>query len=127
MHYAALPLAVFTDPEFSSVGLTEEEAIEKGIKIQKGVFSLQASGRALTLGRQEGMVKILADERDQVIGAHILAPNASEFIPEITLAMSKGLRIQDISSSIHIHPTLSESVMEAAMKTKNEAIHILND
>ena len=127
MNYAALPLAVFTDPEFSSVGLTEEEAIEKGIKIQKGVFSLQASGRALTLGRQEGMVKILADERDQVIGAHILAPNASEFIPEITLAMSKGLRIQDISSSIHIHPTLSESVMEAAMKTKNEAIHILND
>ena len=127
MNYAALPFAVFTDPEFSSVGLTEEGAIEKGIKIQKGVFSLQASGRALTLGRQEGMVKILADERDQVIGAHILAPNASEFIPEITLAMNKGLRIQDISSSIHIHPTLSESVMEAAMKTKNEAIHILND
>ncbi len=127
MNYAALPLAVFTDPEFSSVGLTEEEATEKGIKIQKGVLSLQASGRALTLGRQEGMVKILADERDRVIGAHILAPNASEFIPEITLAMSKGLRIQDISSSIHIHPTLSEAVMEAAMKTKNEAIHVLND
>ena len=127
MNYAALPLAVFTDPEFSSVGLTEEEAIEKGIKIQKGVLSLQASGRALTLGRQEGMVKILADERDRVIGAHMLAPNASEFIPEITLAMSKGLRIQDISSSIHIHPTLSEAVMEAAMKTKNEAIHVLND
>lgn len=127
MNYAALPLAVFTDPEFSSVGLTEEEATEKGIKVQKGVLSLQASGRALTLGRQEGMVKILADERDRVIGAHILAQNASEFIPEITLAMSKGLRIQDISSSIHIHPTLSESVMEAAMKTKNEAIHVLND
>jgi dihydrolipoamide dehydrogenase len=127
MNYAALPLAVFTDPEFSSVGLTEEEATEKGIKIQKGVLSLQASGRALTLGRQEGMVKILADERDRVIGAHMLAPNASEFIPEITLAMSKGLRIQDISSSIHIHPTLSEAVMEATMKTKNEAIHVLND
>jgi dihydrolipoamide dehydrogenase len=127
MNYSSLPLAVFTDPEFSSVGLTEEEATEKGIKIQKGVFSLQASGRALTLGRQEGMVKILADKRDHVIGAHILAPNASEFIPEITLAMRKGLRIKDISSSIHIHPTLSEAVMEAALKTKNEAIHVLND
>jgi dihydrolipoamide dehydrogenase len=127
MSYVALPLAVYTDPEFSSVGLTEEEAIEKGIKIQKGVFSLQASSRALTLGKQEGMVKIIADEKDKVIGAHILAPNASEFIPEITLSVSKGLRIQDISSSIHIHPTLSEAVMEAAMKTKNEAIHVLND
>jgi dihydrolipoamide dehydrogenase len=73
------------------------------------------------------MVKILVDERDRIIGAHILSPDASEIIPEITLAMSKRLRIQDISSSIHIHPTLSEAVMEAAMKTKNEAIHILND
>ncbi len=127
MNYAALPSAVFTDPEFSSVGLTEEEATERGLKIQKGIFSLQASGRALTLGKQEGMMKILADEKDRIIGAHILSPDASEIIPEITLAMSRGLKIQDISSSIHIHPTLSESVMEAALKIQNKAIHILND
>ncbi len=126
MSYEALPMAVHTDPEFSSIGLTEDEALKKGIKIQIGSFSLQASGRALTLGRQEGMVKIIANEKDKIIGAHILAPNASEFIPEITLAMSKGLKIQDISSSIHIHPTLSEAVMEAALKVKNEAIHMLN-
>ncbi len=127
MRYEALPMAVYTDPEFSSVGLTEEEAAEKGMKIQTGLFSLQASGRALTMGRQEGMVKIIADESDLVIGAHILAPNASEFISEITLAMSKGLKVQDMSSSIHIHPTLSEAVMEAALKVKDEAIHILNE
>jgi dihydrolipoamide dehydrogenase len=126
MNYKALPLAVYTEPEFSSVGLTEEEAMERGIKIQVGLFSLQANGRALTLGRQEGAVKIIADENDEIIGAHILAPNASEFISEISLAMKRGLKIQDVSSSIHIHPTLSEAVMEAAMKAKNQAIHILN-
>jgi dihydrolipoamide dehydrogenase len=124
--YEALPMAVYTDPEFSSVGLTEEEAAEKGMKIQTGLFSLQANGRALTLGRQEGMVKIIADESDLVIGAHVLAPDASEFISEITLAMSTGLKVQEMSSSIHIHPTLSEAVMEAALKVKNQAIHVLN-
>lgn len=126
MNYKALPLAVYTEPEFSSVGLTEEEAKERGIEIQVGLFSLQANGRALTTGSQEGMVKIIADEKDEIIGAHILAPNASEFISEISLAMKRGLKIQDVSSSIHIHPTLSEGVMEAALKAKNQAIHILN-
>ena len=126
MNYKALPLAVYTEPEFSSVGLTEEEAKEKGLKIQVGLFSLQANGRALTTGSQEGMVKIIADEKDEIIGAHILAANASEFISEISLAMKRGLKIQDVSSSIHIHPTLSEAVMEAALKAKNQAIHVLN-
>jgi len=126
MNYKALPLAIYTEPEFSSVGLSEEEAKKRGIKIQVGLFSLQANGRALTLGRQEGAVKIITDEEDEIIGAHILAPNASEFISEISLAMKRGLKIQDVSSSIHIHPTLSEAVMEAAMKAKNQAIHILN-
>lgn len=126
MNYNALPLAVYTEPEFSSVGLTEENAKEKGIKIQVGVFSLQANSRALTMGRQEGMVKVIAGEKDEIIGAHILAPNASELISEMTLAITTGLKIQDVSSSIHVHPTLSESLMEAAMKVKNEALHMLN-
>lgn len=126
MNYEALPMAVYTDPEFASVGLTEDEAVEKGIRFQVGLFSLQANGRALTLGGEEGVVKVLADDKDKVIGAHILAPNASEIISEITLAVNKGLKIQDVSSAIHIHPTLSEAVMEAALKVKNEAIHILN-
>ncbi len=126
MDYQALPTAVYTEPEFSSVGLTEEEAREKEIKVQVGVFSLRANGRALTLEKQEGMIKVIADKKDKVIGAHIIAPYASEFISELSLAISKGLRVQDISSSIHIHPTLSEAVMESAMKVKKEAIHMLN-
>jgi len=126
MDYKALPWAVYTEPEFSSIGLTEEEAREKTAGIKVGLFSLQASGRAMTMRAQEGMVKIIADEKDKVIGAHIIAPSSSEFISEVTLAMSKGLRIQDVSSSIHIHPSLSEGVMEAALKAEGKAIHILN-
>ena len=126
MNYHALPMAVFTEPEFSSVGFTEQEAKEKGTDIQVGLFSLQANGRALTIGKQEGMVKIIADDKDRIIGAHILAPNASELISEMTLAINKGMRLQDVSSSVHVHPTLSEAVMEAAMKAKNTAIHVLN-
>jgi dihydrolipoamide dehydrogenase len=126
MDYNALPLAVYTEPEFSSVGFTEEEARERGVGIKIGLFPLQAMGRALTMKAQEGLVKIIADNKDKIIGAHLVAPNASELISELTLAMSKGLRIQDVSSSIHIHPSLSEAVMEAALKAEGKAIHILN-
>ena len=126
MNYEALPMAVYTSPEFSSVGLTEQEAQEMGIKHQIGLFSLQANSRALTMGKPEGIVKIITDEKEKIIGAHILAPDASEFITEITLAMNKGLKVQDVFTSVHIHPTLSEAVMEASMKTQNRALHILN-
>jgi len=126
MHYNALPMAVFTDPEFASVGLTEEEAKESGLEVQVGKFPFHASGRALTLESTEGLVKILAGKDDRIIGAHILSPHASEIIPELTLAVHRGLALQDVSSAIHIHPTLSEGVMEAALKAKNSAFHILN-
>ena len=126
MDYNALPLAVYTEPEFSSVGFTEEEARERGIGIKVGLFPLQALGRGLTMKAEEGLVKIIADDKDKIVGAHLVAPNASELISELTLSMSKGLRIQDVSSSIHIHPTLSEAVMEAALKAEGKAIHILN-
>jgi dihydrolipoamide dehydrogenase len=124
--YRALPMAVFTDPEFASVGMTQQEAEDAGIKIQVGTFSLQASGRALSLGKPDGIVKVIGDESDTIIGAHLLAPNASEVIPEMTLAIQKRLKLTDIEKSIHIHPTVSEAGMEAAMKAKNRAIHILN-
>ena len=83
-------MAVFTDPEFASVGLTTEEAAERGIKIRTGVFPLQASGRAMTMDATDGMVKLIADGADRVIGAHILAPGASDMIPELTMAVAKG-------------------------------------
>ncbi len=122
----AIPSAVFTDPEFSCVGLTEEEAITRGMKPQVGHFSLQASGRAMTMGKQDGSVKIVADAKDRIIGAQILAPGASELIPELTLAVRKGLTLKDIASTIHIHPTLSEAILESALNAHGEAIHMLN-
>jgi len=126
IEYGALPMAVFTEPELASVGLTEEEAKAAGLQTQVGLFSLQANGRALTLEDPEGMVKIIADREDRVIGAHILAPFASEMIPEMTMAVRKGLTLQDVSQTIHIHPTVSEAMMEAALKAKGRALHALN-
>jgi dihydrolipoamide dehydrogenase len=119
-------MAVFTSPEFSSVGLTEQVAKNSGQHIQVGTFSFQANGRALTMGKPEGIAKVIADEKDTIIGAHILGANASELLSELTIAIQKGLKLQDVSSAYHIHPTLSETVMEAALHAKGEALHILN-
>jgi len=127
MNTQAVPSAVFTDPEYAAVGLTETEAREQyGDSINVGLFPLQANGRALTMGEQEGCVKVIGDAHDQVLGAHILAPHASELISEVTLAIEKGLKLKDIASTVHIHPTLSESVMEASLKARGQAIHMLN-
>lgn len=124
--YTALPMAVFTDPEFASVGLSSEEAAERGIKARTGVFPLQASGRAMTMDAPDGMVKLIADGTDRVIGAHILAPGASDMIPELTMAVARGMTLRDVERVIYIHPSLSEAIGEAALKAKNEALHILN-
>jgi dihydrolipoamide dehydrogenase len=124
--YRALPMAVFTDPEFASVGLTQEEAETKGVKVRSGVFLLQASGRALTMDSLDGLVKVLADGSDRIVGAHIVAPGASEMIHELALAVSREATLGEIGGLIHIHPTLSETIGEAALKAKNEALHILN-
>ncbi len=126
-HGLVVPMAVYTDPEFASVGLTEAEAREQlGDGIKTGTFSLQANGRALTMGEQEGTVKVIADRDDRVKGAHILAPYASELIAEMTLAVTHGLTLSDVADSVHIHPTLSEAVMEAALHARRRAIHTLN-
>lgn len=121
----AVPLAVFTEPEFASVGFTEEEAKDRGIAYRTGTFSLQASGRALTMDSPEGLIKIIAGPKDEVIGGHIIGPSASEWIAELTLAVSRRLKLQDIAGSIHIHPTLSESMMEAALKTLGRPLSAL--
>lgn len=125
MSYDALPMAVFTDPEFASVGLTEEDARVQTDKVQVGVFSFQANGRALTMESAEGQVKIVAGLDDRILGAQILGPCASDLLAELTLAMTTGLKIQDVSSAIHIHPTLSEAVMEAALQVKGLALHAI--
>lgn len=105
-----IPSVAYTDPEVAWVGLTEKEAKEKGIKYDKGVFPWAASGRSLSLGRDEGMTKVLYDENNIIIGAGIVGPNAGELIAEAGLAIEMGCDAEDIALTIHPHPTLSETL-----------------
>ena len=110
-----IPSVAYTDPEIAWVGLTEREAKEKGVAYGKAVFPWMASGRALSMGRDEGLTQLLFDENThRIIGAGIVGPNAGELIAELTLAIEMGCDVDDIALTIHPHPTLSESVMMAA-------------
>lgn len=105
----------YTDPEVSWVGVTENEAKAKGIKYGKGVFPWAASGRSLSIGRSEGLTKLIIDETThRVIGAGIVGPNAGELIAEIALAIEMGCDVADVALTIHPHPTLSETIALAA-------------
>ena len=110
-----IPSVAYTDPEVAWVGITENEAKAKGIKYGKGVFPWAASGRSLSIGRDEGLTKLLIDETThRVIGAGIVGPNAGELMGEIALAIEMGCDVEDISLTIHPHPTLSETIPMAA-------------
>jgi dihydrolipoamide dehydrogenase len=122
-----VPNVVYTSPEWASVGLTEEEARQVGYTVKIGRFPLSASGRALTLGRSEGLVKVVGDaETDLLLGVHIVGPSASELIAEAGLALEMGATVTDLALTIHAHPTLSETLMEAAENFHKQAIHIVN-
>ncbi|MFT6834262.1 MAG: dihydrolipoamide dehydrogenase [Francisellaceae bacterium] len=108
-----IPSVAYTDPEVAWTGLTEKEAKEKGIKYEKGVFPWAASGRSLSMGRNEGVTKVLYDENHMLIGAGIIGPNAGELIAEACLAIEMGCYAEDISLTIHPHPTLSETLAMA--------------
>lgn len=105
----------YTDPEVAWVGVTENEAKAKGMRYGKGVFPWAASGRSLSLGRSEGLTKLLIEEEtNRVIGAGIVGTNAGELISEVALAIEMGCDVEDLALTIHPHPTLSETVMLAA-------------
>ena len=111
----AIPSVAYTDPEVAWTGLTETEAVSSGTDYEKAVFPWQASGRALSLGRPEGLTKLLVDPSSRrVLGAGIVGPNAGELIAEATLAIEMGADAEDIGLTIHAHPTLSETVMFSA-------------
>lgn len=110
-----IPAVAYTDPEVAWVGLTEIQAKERGISYELGVFPWAASGRALSIGRDEGLTKLIFDKETQrILGAGIVGPNAGELIGEIGLAIEMGCDAEDISLTIHPHPTLSESIAMAA-------------
>jgi dihydrolipoamide dehydrogenase len=111
----AIPAVVFTDPEVAWCGLTETEAARQNLPIKVARFPWQASGRASTLLRNEGLTKIIADpETDRVLGVGIVGTSAGELISEGVLAMEMGATSSDIQFTIHPHPTLGETIMESA-------------
>jgi dihydrolipoamide dehydrogenase len=111
----AIPAVVFTDPEIAWCGLTEGEAQRSGRAVRIGRFAWAASGRAATLGRSDGLTKLVADaETGRVLGAGIVGPGAGELIAEAALAVETALTVEDVAATIHAHPTLAETLMEAA-------------
>lgn len=124
--FRAIAGVVFTDPEIATVGLTEAQAKEKGYNPIVGKFPFTALGRALLAGETEGFAKIVADKSsDVVLGVHIVGAEASDIISEAALAIEMGATLEDIGFTIHPHPTLPESIMEASEAAKGKAIHIL--
>jgi dihydrolipoamide dehydrogenase len=123
--YHAAPNCVYTDPEIAHVGLGEREARERGREIKIGRFPFAASGRALTLGQTEGAVKVVADAGDgTVLGVHMVGPRVTDLIAEATLAVQHRLKLADLELTMHAHPTLAESLLEAALAADGRAIHV---
>lgn len=122
-----VPAVVFTDPEIASAGMTEEEAKQKGYKDLKiAKFPFAANGRAVSMMETEGFVKMIADSKNNILlGVHIVGPEASNIISEAALAIEMGARLEDLALTIHPHPTLGETMMEAAEATLGHAIHII--
>ncbi len=122
-----VPAVVFTDPEIAVCGLSEEEASAAGYTVKVGRFPFRASGRALTLNRTEGFVKMIADaEQGMLLGVRMVGPGVSDLISEAVLALEMGAQLEDLAVSIHPHPTLSETLAEAAEAALRRAIHIYN-
>ncbi|MEQ8765188.1 MAG: dihydrolipoyl dehydrogenase [Planctomycetota bacterium] len=120
----AMPAVVFCDPEIATVGMSEEEAKKAGHEVHIGRFPMQASGRALTMQSTEGLVKIITNAKtDLLLGVGIVARGASDLISEAALAIEMGAVAEDLALTVHPHPTLSESVMEAAEAVADRAIH----
>lgn len=123
--FATIPGVIFTDPEIASAGLTEEEAKEQGYEVDVGKFPFAASGRAMTTLETDGFVKVLSDAKTGLLlGIHIIGPEASDLISEAALALEMGATAEDLSLTVHPHPTLGEAVMEAAEDAHGMAIHI---
>ncbi len=121
---AAVPAVVFSDPEVASVGETVASAAEAGIEARNFVFPLGASSRARTLGAPLGHIELVADEAGTVIGAGLAGPNVSELIGEVTLAIEMAVTVEELSATVHPHPTMSEGLLEAAHGLLGLPLHV---
>jgi dihydrolipoamide dehydrogenase len=124
LNYEMMPRATYCQPQVASFGLTEAQAKERGVEIKVGRFPFQANGKALGMGESTGWVKIIIETRyGEILGAHMIGPEVTELLPELTLAQMMELTPQEIARNIHAHPTLSEALMEAAHDAEGHAIH----
>ncbi len=125
--WVSIPGAVFTDPEIAMVGITADEAKAKGIEVSVGKFPFAALGKAMALNETEGFVKVVADKNTkQVLGVHIVGPEASTMISEAALSLEMAAFLDDLALTVHPHPTLGEALMEASAAALGAAIHIAN-
>jgi dihydrolipoamide dehydrogenase len=124
LEYEFLPRAVYSHPQIASFGLTEAQAAARGISVRTVRFPFQANGKALGLGDYGGWVKLIAGETGTLLGAHLVGPEVTELLPELTLAYRAGLGIEAIARNVHAHPTLSEVLMEAAHGLDGGYIHL---
>ena len=124
MDYGIVPRCISTTPEIASIGLTEAAAKAEGYDLKIGRFSFGANGMATIMGERTGTIKVIADAKyGQILGVHIIGPQASSLIPEAALAMKLETTPFEIGSTIHAHPTLSEALMEAALDVSGDTIH----
>jgi dihydrolipoamide dehydrogenase len=125
LNYEMMPRATYCQPQVASFGLTESQARERGYEVKVGRFPFQANGKALGLGESGGWVKIVTDAKyGEILGAHMIGPEVTELLPELTLAQMMELTAEEIGRNVHAHPTLSEMLMEAAHAVDGHAIHI---
>jgi dihydrolipoamide dehydrogenase len=120
-----IPSCTYCHPEVASVGRTEEKAREDGYEVKVGKFPFSANGRALTAGSPDGMVKIVADAKyGEVLGVHMVGHNVTELVAEAGLGRALETTVEEFASTVHAHPTLAETLMEAALATLGRPIHI---
>jgi len=125
LNYEMMPRATYCSPQIASFGLTEAQAKERGYDVKIGRFPFIANGKALGLGESGGWVKLVTDAKyGEMLGAHLFGPEVTELLPELTLAQMMELTPAEIARNVHAHPTLSETLMEAAHAAEGKAIHI---
>jgi len=125
MDYKTVPSAVYTSPEIASVGLTEKEAAEKGLRVKVGRFPLMANGKSIIMNEMDGMVKYVVDEKyDEILGVHIIGPRATDLIVEGALALRLEATVDEILTTVHAHPTVGEALLEGAMAVRGLAVSL---
>ena len=122
--YSCIPSVIFMEPEIASVGMTEEQAAEKYGELKIGKFPLVGNGKALVEGEQRGLIKVVSDQKNNILGVHMLAVHASDMIAEAAIAMRQGITADRVAATVHPHPTVSESVQEAMLGVDGRMLHM---